>query len=199
MQKGGLLLLFFLFPLLSFSTIFVLRESSITVKKPQVLGAQTKYIKKLKPQITLTPTLSITPYASPSTTLKKGIIKLQTSPKITTSPTDYILEEINEYRAKFNLSKIMANTETCSFAKTRAEEISNKFNHDGFNNRVTDKNIPYPSYSEVTENIAYNTDYTDVVDRWIASPGHEANMKKNTPFICIAKFGDYYAFEGWRP
>ncbi len=197
MQKGRILLILFIFPFLYSVTVFIFKDTSSSTNTSQVLAAKTAK----KSYIKISPTSFISTHSSTPTPTKPTEKKLPTrlAPNLSLSPTDYILEEINKYRIEKGLSKISSNAETCAFAKTRAEEISNKFTHDGFNKRVTDKNLPYSSYQEVTENIAYNTDYTDVVRRWAASPGHEENLRKNTPFICIAKYGDYYVFEGWRP
>ena len=88
---------------------------------------------------------------------------------------------------------------TCAFAGTRAQEISVEFNHDGFSERVASKTVPYPGYSYINENIARTSDYRRVVDMWIASSGHAQNMRANTPYVCVAQYGTYYAYEGWRP
>lgn len=199
MQSGKILLLIIIFPIFSTLTIFVLREELNPIKTPQVLAAKTKKVKIFLPSLTPAPSANLT--VTPTAILTPSDYKKKVKPTIAmaTSSTDYILQEINAYRQQKGLPQVSSNTETCNFAKVRAEEISNNFTHDGFNKRVSDKNLPYPSYHEVTENIAYNTDYTDVVIRWIASPGHEENIRKDTPFICIGKYGDYYAFEGWRP
>lgn len=197
MQKRKLLLILFIFPFLYSVTLFIFKDPSPSRNSSQVLAAKTT--KKSYIQISISQSIS-TPSATPTPTNQPTItVKQRLTPNPSFSPTDYILEEINKYRELKGLTRVSSNTESCSFAKIRADEISHNFTHDGFNKRVADKNLPYPSYQEVTENIAYNTDYTDVVSRWIASPGHEENMKKNTPFICIARSGDYYAFEGWRP
>lgn len=197
MQKGRILLILFIFPFLYSLTLFVFKDPSPSKNSSRVLSAKTT--KKTYMRISISPSES-TPSATPTPTSLRTIpAKQRLTPNPSFSPTDYILEEINRYRAQKGLSRVSSNSETCSFAKTRADEISHNFTHDGFNKRVTDKNLPYPSYQEVTENIAYNTSYADVVPRWIASPGHEENIRENTPFICIARSGDYYAFEGWRP
>lgn len=111
----------------------------------------------------------------------------------------YIVGKINEYRSSVGLSPVKADTYTCNFAAVRAEEISHGFNHDGFMNRINAKTLPYPSYHEVTENIAMTSNYQDVVTMWINSPGHAENMRKDTPYVCVAQSGNYYAYEGWRP
>ena len=107
--------------------------------------------------------------------------------------------KINEYRASVGLPSVKTDKYTCEFAVTRAAEIVNNFNHDGFQNRVNSKTLPYPSFSSVTENIAMTSNYKDVVNMWINSSGHAANMRKDTPYVCVEKIGNYYAYEGWRP
>jgi len=146
------------------------------------------------------PTATLIPSARPTRTpTATPTPQSQNNSGLLTSEEEYILNKINEYRASQNRASVSANRETCDFAKIRAEEISHNFNHDGFRNRVDSKSLPYSGYSSVTENIAMNSDYTDVTDRWIASSGHAENMRKDTPFVCVKKHGNYYAYEGWRP
>lgn len=144
---------------------------------------------------------SLTRTTLPSLTPTPTIFEPESKAISTESPTDSILNQVNEYRTSLGLSRVGSNSETCSFAQTRAKEIASldTFNHGGFRNRINSKTLPYPGYHEVTENIAYNIDFTDVVNRWISSPGHAENMRKNTKFVCIGKYGDYYASEGWSP
>lgn len=208
MQKRRIFLPLFLFPIVSVSLLLLLHKTIHTTAAQKVLAAKTEIEYSIT--VTATPistlTITLTPTITPIPIKKNTVLKKKTfqdSQKVASntnlSPTDFILTKINEYRASKGLPRVSSNTETCNFAKTRAEEISQSFTHDGFNKRVKVNNLPYPSYHDVTENIAYNTDYTNVVDTWIASPGHEENIRKNTQFICIGKYGDYYAFEGWRP
>lgn len=149
-----------------------------------------------------TPTLKPTDTPMPTPTLKSTptpIQTLKTSLPTSTTASDYILSRINDYRKSNGLSPASSNGETCSFANTRAKEISTYFNHDGFTSRMNDHTLPYPSYHEITENISMNSNYTDVVTQWINSPGHAENMRRDTPFICVVKYGNYYAYEGWKP
>ncbi len=150
-------------------------------------------------QPTSTPIPTPTPTATPSPTPTKA--KPTSTPAPTSSPSipDYLLNKVNDYRKSNGLPAVNSNSETCSFAATRAKEISTSFNHDGFTNRINNHTLPYASYHQITENIAMNSDYRGVVDQWINSPGHAENMKKDTPFVCIAKYGNYYAYEGWKP
>lgn len=215
MQKGRNLLIFFSFFITSFllfSAIFAIVFSN---HPTQVLAAKT-HIKRrhISPTPTKTPTpiptRTPTPLPTSTPTLTKRLTpsptksippttKLLPSPTISVEITEYILQKVNEYRTSRGLAKAVSNTETCNFAKIRAEEISHSFTHDGFEKRINEKTLPYSDYHEVTENIAYNTDYKDVVPKWIASSGHAENMRADTPFICIGKAGDYYSYEGWKP
>ncbi len=171
--------------------------------KPQVLGINTKIVKKVKATPTPTPTptpkkLNIKPYiyipkSSPTPTPTKAEVKE------TVSQTGDLLVQINSFRSSKGLSPLSANSETCFFANMRVQEIQSAFNHDGFTNRINSKSLPYTSYSEVAENIAMNSNPNEVISGWINSPGHNANMLKNVPFGCVVGSGNYYVFEAWRP
>lgn len=110
-----------------------------------------------------------------------------------------LLNQINQFRSSNGKGNVSENSETCSFANTRAIEIASAFNHDGFKNRINSKTLPYPSYSEVAENIAMNGDISQVIPGWINSSGHAENMLKDVPYGCVVGSGIYYVFEAWRP
>ena len=155
--------------------------------------------------LTSTPTLSATntpsPTAEKTSTPKPTSTPSQTSAKTlqAVSVSENLLKKVNEYRNSKGLSSVTTDGYTCAFATTRANEIVENFNHDGFRNRIDSKNLPYPSYSHITENIAMNSNPDQVIQGWIDSPGHRENMEKNTPYACIANSGNYYTYEGWRP
>lgn len=117
----------------------------------------------------------------------------------TTSDMEFILSQINDYRESQGLPKVVPNSQTCDFARLRAEEVSKNFNHDGFNNRYKTNNLPYKTGQKETENLARNSNYRKVVSAWIASPGHAENLRADTPYVCVQGYGEYYAYEGWRP
>ncbi|GIW61733.1 MAG: hypothetical protein KatS3mg089_0585 [Patescibacteria group bacterium] len=149
-----------------------------------------------------TPTLVSTPVYKPSVTPTAVTTSVTpTSSLIGKSENikDYILQKINEFRVSQGLYKVQTDPYTCNFAQLRAEEISRSFNHDGFRRRIEDNSLPYPSYTKVTENIAMISDYTKVVDIWIASSGHAENMREDTPYVCIGQVENYFTYEGWRP
>ena len=142
-----------------------------------------------------TPLPTVTPTPSPSPTY----IFTPTPEPASDNVKSYILKEINTFRDSYGLPPVNIDSYTCNFAKTRAQEISNVFNHDGFTQRLASGTLPYPSYSRVTENIAMTPSYKEVVIMWINSPGHAENMRMDTPFVCVEKYGNYYAYEGWKP
>ena len=156
----------------------VLSVKAITPTPEKVLGISTKST------VTVTPALTPQPTAIPV---------IQTS-----GVADFLLKKVNEYRSTFGLPAVQSSAEVCAFAATRAEEIAVHFSHDGFNTRVTKHTIPYAHWTRATENIAEAADYKQVVDLWAHSPEHAANMRDNTPYVCVAQSGNFFAYEGMR-
>lgn len=192
------------------AVLSVSQVAASTVNKSPV--RKVKLIKSLIPTPTITKIPTPTKKPTPTPTAVKIITPTPTPTKpeatpISTAPvqvsTDtvqkYIMDRINEYRASQGLGLVSTDSNTCAFARTRVAEIVQSFNHDGFSNRINDHTLPYGSYKEVTENIAMNSDYTQVVTKWINSSGHAENMRKDTQFVCVEKSGNYYAYEGWKP
>jgi uncharacterized protein YkwD len=163
--------------------------------------------------VTVVPTNKPTPTPTPKvvssssntpTPTKKPASPTPTKAPVTTAPatndvTSYIMKEINAYRASLGLSSVQTNNETCNFARIRAQEIANGFNHDGFNNRKNSHTLPYASWTAITENIAMTPNYKDVEKMWQNSAGHAANMRANTPYVCVMQHGNYFAYEGMKP
>lgn len=139
------------------------------------------------------------PTAKPIPTAVNPTPKPTNPPTSTLSQTDHILSRINDYRIRHGVAPASKDSHTCSFASLRARELASTFSHDQFIQRKNSGTLPYPSWSNVTENIAMNSDHTDVINQWIGSAGHAANMLADTPYICVGKHGDYYAMLGWKP
>lgn len=137
-----------------------------------------------------TPTPSPTPTPTPKSRSDLDLASNQ-------GPT--LVSQINDFRASKGLGPVQSDPHTCSFASLRANEITSNFNHDGFRNRIDSKNLPYPSYSSVAENIAMNGDENQIIPGWINSPGHLENLLKDVPFGCVVGNGSYYVFEAWKP
>ena len=112
--------------------------------------------------------------------------------------SSFLLQEVNKYRASLGLSPVQPSMQTCAFAKIRAKEITTDFSHDAFYARVHNHSIPYTTWARATENIAEAPTYKEIVTLWKNSPEHAANMRDNTPYVCIMQSGNYYAYEGMR-
>lgn len=152
--------------------------------------------------ITPTPSRNISPTKIPNGTTQEVNKPTPTPTKPPSTYNDqlsYIMVEINNYRASQGLSSVQKNDETCNFAATRAQELVSNFSHDGFTNRINNKSIPYATWSKVTENIAMTSDFKQVVTLWKNSSGHAANMRADTPYVCVRNSGNNYAYEGMKP
>lgn len=149
------------------------------------------------------PTPSPTKAPTPTPTTKPSATATPTPQGSTSSLLDskqqFMLNAINTYRSKYGLSSVKPDSYTCNFATIRAKEIVTNFSHAGFSQRINNRTIPYPGYSLITENIAMTSNYQNVVNMWVSSAGHAANMRKDTPFVCVAYNGNYFAYEGRKP
>jgi uncharacterized protein YkwD len=192
---------FFIFVLsgLIFLSLLILAVSSKSIRQAKLVLAEQK-IELASPS----PLPSFTPSPSPSLSPSPAPIAVPLSPihkpsPNQLSPQELLLVEINKYRASRNLKPLATSLEVCNFAQTRAQEISTGFNHEGFNNRVNSKTLPYKSFSEVVENIAQNSNYKEVLNSWLNSPPHTANLEKDVPFGCVAILNSFYVYEGLKP
>ncbi len=197
MHKQLPIALLFFFTLAGFFTLVKL-SFAYQGNKP----SNHKVIAKIKPSPTTTPKTTRNPTQNPTPIPTRPISPTPTftpTPAPTSDVSSYLINEVNKYRASQGLSPVQTNDQTCSFAATRAQEIATSFGHDGFTSRLNSKTLPYTTWSRVTENIAMTSDYQHVVPMWINSAGHAANMRADTPFVCIIQNGSYYAYEGMKP
>jgi uncharacterized protein YkwD len=168
---------------------------SLTTSSPTPTGI--RYATPTPTKIIVQPTPTATPISQPTNTIAPT--QLTTVPISSDEKKTFIMNAINDYRRANGLYAVRTSSETCSFAATRAKEITTAFNHDGFRNRINNGTLPYKSWSSVTENLAMTSNYKQVVSMWINSAGHAANMRKDTPFVCVENAGNYYAYEGMKP
>lgn len=177
--------------------------NKILPKKPTIAKKANVKIENTYITLTKNPTPILTPIPTTQiqTPAPTQIPSIILTPTITQAEnqSQLMLDQVNDFRKSKGLSPVHSDGYTCGFANTRAPEVTSSFTHDGFTNRINSKTLPYPSYSNVTENIAENSDPNQVVPAWIASPGHNENMQKDTPYVCIANSGSYYIYEGWKP
>jgi len=193
-----------LLPLGFFSHLsgLIIKPASTPPPKPKIiLTTASEPVYDITFEVISTPTATVTPTPTVKPTSSPTPKPTSPPPPLTSgsSVQDYLMQEINNYRRSQGLSEVKTDSYTCDFAAIRAQEISSAFNHDGFSNRLSSKTLPYPSYSVVIENLAKISDYQKVVTLWINSSGHAANMRKDTPFVCVAQNGNFFAYEGFKP
>ena len=160
-----------------------------------------------KTQISASPTPTPSPTSTPSPTPTPTPPSVSSQPTATPTPSvqssedwqSFMMGQINSFRNSKGLSSVSMNSETCSFAKTRAGEINSSLSHDGFRSRLESNSLPYPGFSSVAENLAMHYDYQQVIPGWIDSPGHNENLLKDIPFACVERNGDLFVYEAWRP
>ncbi len=141
---------------------------------------------------TTTSTTKSTPIQTPTQTTKPTPTKtpaLTTKPAPTTTPSselssyaDQVLKLVNQERAKAGLPALTTNKTLQAAANKRAQEIVQSFSHtrpDGSSTFTVldDYGI---SYRSAGENIAYGQRTpADVMNAWMNSPGHRANILKD--------------------
>lgn len=111
---------------------------------------------------------------------------------------DQVISKTNAERTKRGLAKLSKNTKLCQASQVRAKEIVTKFSHTRPNGKtcfsiLKDYSI---TYSTAGENIAcgYATP-ADVVDGWMNSSGHRANiLNKQYKSIGVG----FYEKDGYR-
>lgn len=146
--------------------------------------------------------LMVTPSPAPSAS-PSGVISEKSSLRVMSGAVlaADVFTQVNHYRATQGLESFTMSRRTCNFAYTRAMEIAKDFSHNGFFRRSAASAMPYAGYA--TENLARaDVPSYDVVNAWISSPLHHANLIANTPEVCIMRFASsgkmYYAMEGLR-
>lgn len=174
---------------LAFGLTTYFSKPDLTAYYQEVARVKSQRIQKVSP------TPSQTPIPTPTPKPSQGYSEISITSE---TVKNYMMAEINSYRKNQGKGEVQTDKYTCEFAKVRASEVAKNFNHDGFQNRIKNKTLPYPSYSYVTENIAMNSNYKNVVKGWINSAGHAENMRADTPNVCVEKFGNFYAYEGWK-
>ena len=109
--------------------------------------------------------------------------------KASDSSADNVLAQINEYRATYGLEALTMDEGLTDVASVRAVECSQKFSHIRPNGKA------WYTVSSLTngENLAHAENYNqqkpeNVVLAWMLSPGHSANVLRNS-FSCV---GIYY-------
>lgn len=94
-----------------------------------------------------------------------------------------VLQYVNEYRAKKGLPSLTMNDTISEAALKHSEYMGNKtirINHDGFEERMHGLMKQLKPANGAAENVANGQrDAREVVNMWIASPGHRENIEGN--------------------
>ncbi len=94
-----------------------------------------------------------------------------------------VLQYVNEYRAKKGLAPLVMNDTISEAALEHCKYMGNKtirINHDGFEDRMHGLMKQLKPANGGAENVANGQkDAREVVNMWIASPGHRENIEGN--------------------
>jgi uncharacterized protein YkwD len=113
-----------------------------------------------------------------------------------------IFNQINQYRASMGLAPLIQDATTTQQARSHSQAMATgqrSFGHDGFQERVQVISTVIP-VKGAAENVAYNVGYSDpatvVVNGWLNSPGHKANIMGNYNRtgvgVAVTSNGTYY-------
>lgn len=108
----------------------------------------------------------------------------------------WVLDQINAYRVQMGMDKTVTDPQVCQYAELRAVEISTEFSHRRFH--LGAGKFYGERFELATENLAMEYPYQEIVAAWINSPSHNKQLLADTPYICVAQYGDYWAMEGLR-
>lgn len=99
---------------------------------------------------------------------------------------------VNKYRVSNGLTELPEDSNLCSYASTRAEQIKTEWDHVPFmNNRCATT-----GYGTCGENLAYGYSTEEsTLNGWINSRSHRENLNRNWTATCIKCSGNYCAQE----
>ena len=108
-----------------------------------------------------------------------------------------ILQDLNKYRAKYNLQHVKKDERLCKLATIRAKQIQTDWSHKQFYTEIQKTNIGGMFY----ENLARTFEPQDVVWGWSMSKmGHrEAMLIPEMKYGCVKQINKHYSFEGLIP
>lgn len=98
---------------------------------------------------------------------------------------------IQEWRLSQGLKRYTLDPKLCDFANKRANEIfieKNNMSHDGiwkYKSQLLD------TYDGFSENLARNWSPELMLDWWLHSASHEANLRRDRPLTCVKCKGYY--------
>jgi hypothetical protein len=112
-------------------------------------------------------------------------------------PTPLVVKEIEkeklwslvqEWRVENQKTKYVENSRLCRYAKTRLDQLKTDYSHRLFLKEVRN----YFPTEDVAENISEGyLNEKMILNAWLSSASHEANLKKDYTYSCIATDGNY--------
>lgn len=102
-----------------------------------------------------------------------------------------LLSIIQDWRLSQKLKTYAVDPLLCTFAKKRADEIfteKNDMSHDGIWKYKSDLFTTYEGFSE---NLARDWSPELMLDGWLHSASHEANLRRDRPLTCVKCKGYY--------
>lgn len=134
----------------------------------------------------------ISPITQPA---KPEVLAAQAPEPLMDSEGQAILADLNAYRLEKGKTVVGPDKQTCSLAEVRANHIATKgdFSHDGFYSM--NLSYFYGYFVNASENLAKNYDYHEILDRWIESPTHNANLLAEVDNVCLKKAANYWVME----
>lgn len=114
--------------------------------------------------------------------------------EILPSPTPDVIEKssvwdlVQRWRADNGLPMYQQNDRVCEIAQQRLNEVKTNWSHDGFR---WERFCPNGDCL-LSENLArkFSTEQS-VLDGWLSSSSHRANLQKDYQYACIATDGNY--------
>lgn len=149
-------------------------------------------------------TKAVATTAKPTTAAAKTTAKASTSTGQYTGFEQEMLKRVNAERAKHGVAPLTLDSTLVEMSRIRAEELSRYYNSnhkrpDGrewYTILDTLKGTGLEKWHDAGENIAYGQSPSEIMDDWIASPGHYQNMLKSAythvGFGCYNKNGVMY-------
>lgn len=93
---------------------------------------------------------------------------------------------VQNYRSSTGKSQYVWSETLCYIAAKRVFDIQNNWSHDGMDKFMKEDMSRFPDILTIGENLAkdYST-ASEVVNGWLKSPGHKANLDKHFTHTCV--------------
>lgn len=106
---------------------------------------------------------------------------------------------VQEYRRGHGLRTFERSSILCDFAAIRVHQIDSNFSHEGFQ-ELSNKFLHAAQFTGIGENLATGfTSAGEVLQGWIKSPLHKANLDRDFTHLCIViNYSNVVAIFGFK-